>query len=270
MCVCVCVVRIVCMHAYVHVHAWLHAFSLYIVYMHTYHRLSNTRDGGRQKHLGRSSKTSRTDRREKSAVDFVMGQVLKRGGMLELHKLGTLLNQKHPEMKKKVGKLRAFLDRHANRLRVISSHDANGSPSDFVMLSEQSAVREGRLQAKRLKKNASTSRGIARGGQAQKLARSVHGKSRESQLEKLHRRADDADPVNMPWDGESSEEFMLGRSDRIARASGARKHAQTKKWSRSAGGGFWKENYKGLRRSLDMDDDDGLDLSDSHLPIGTL
>ena len=57
-------------------------------------------------------------------------------GMLELHELGTLLNQKHPEMKKKVGRLRAFLDKHKAHLRVVTSHDVNGTPSDLVLLKD--------------------------------------------------------------------------------------------------------------------------------------
>ena len=90
------------------------------------------------KALRRQGKAARS---RQMALDFVLREVVHNGGMMELYKLGALLNQKHPEMKKKVGKLRAFIEKHRQHLRVIRSQDANGSPDDFVMLTEQAVRR---------------------------------------------------------------------------------------------------------------------------------
>ena len=117
--------------------------------------------------------------------------------MLELHELGTLLNQKHPEMKKKVGRLRAFLDKHKAHLRVVTSHDVNGTPSDLVLLKDSPGflkkirtLHASERQGDRGRRHASTRGGGHTGGS-------------KGLLSKLRARAR-ADACDVEWDDLSS------------------------------------------------------------------
>jgi hypothetical protein len=118
--------------------------------------------------------------------------------MLELHELGTLLNQKHPEMKKKVGRLRAFLDKHKAHLRVVTSHDVNGTPSDLVVLKDSPGF---------LKKirtlHASVRQGDRGGRHASARGGGGHTGGSRGLLSKLRARAR-ADACDVEWDELSS------------------------------------------------------------------
>jgi hypothetical protein len=197
-----------------------------------------------------------------TALQFVLQQITNFGGMMALHKLGTLLNQKHPEMKRKVGKLRSFLAKHPSFLRVISSHDVNGSPEDFVMLTDSSASKVGRSRTLR----GAQDRGKGRKAGQASVRKSKKKGSRRSTLERLNGRSARGDPCNLFW-GDS----VSGESE--AQVFGARARAESRKGAgrqRTSGSAeFWRQNRRGLSRALSMDDGYGIS-SDSDLPIGTL
>jgi hypothetical protein len=119
--------------------------------------------------------------------------------MLELHELGTLLNQKHPEMKKKVGRLRAFLDKHKAHLRVVTSHDVNGTPSDLVLLKDSPGF------LKKIRTLHASERLADRGGGRRASARGGGGRTGGSKglLSKLRARAR-AGAGDVEWDELSS------------------------------------------------------------------
>ena len=231
------------------------------------------------KALRRQGKAARS---RQMALDFVLREVVHNGGMMELYKLGALLNQKHPEMKKKVGKLRAFLEKHRQHLRVIRSQDANGSPDDFVMLTEQAVRRayassNGGREGSRAGDfgDGSWRVGLEDGGEGRgsqgshsTMARGRRKRTKSktgwesSPLSKLHGKSrKDGDPCNYQWDERSSSET-------------ATRQTRGKDGRRGGGGGgggtSWRATRRGLQRALGTNPD-SFDLSsESDLPIGVL
>lgn len=197
------------------------------------------------------------------ALEFVLCEVVRNGGMMELYKLGALLNQKHPEMKKKVGKLRAFLEKHRQHLRVIRNQDVNGSPDDFVMLTDRAI---GHAYASSNGGSKASGASISRG---QKKRSKSKASWDSSPLSKLHGKSrKEGDPCNYQWDDLSSSEMTYRRTpSKKGRRSGGG-------WARGGGGGdggggaSYRATRRGLQRALATRNFDS--SSESDLPIGVL
>jgi hypothetical protein len=233
------------------------------------------------KALRRQGKAARS---RQMALDFVLREVVHNGGMMELYKLGALLNQKHPEMKKKVGKLRAFIEKHRQHLRVIRSQDANGSPDDFVMLTEQAVRRAyassngGRVYTGNRagdfgdgswRVGLEDGGGVRGGSQGSRstIARGRRKRTKSktgwesSPLSKLHGKSrKEGDPCNYQWDERSSSETTTIKRGKDGRRGGGG----------GGGGTSWRATRRGLQRALGTNPD-SFDLSsESDLPIGVL
>ena len=217
-----------------------------------------------------------------SALQFVVQQVANHDGMLELHKLGTLLNQKHPHMKKKVGKLRTFLSKHSSHLRIVTSHDVNGAPSDFILLTGTSLPAKASSSASPSSKGGRCARERAfPGGKASRAGKGrsakLGAKGLLAQLDarrrgKARRGGEGAyfsrdDPCHVPtWDHWSSSdgEGEGAFAGRAARSRHAAWSSSPKPKTRAEG---WNARRRSLQRALHADESC---FSDSDLPIGAL
>lgn len=217
--------------------------------------------------------SARSKKKQGSALDFVVQQVAKHDGMLELYKLGTLLNQKHPLMKKKVGKLRTFLSKHSSHLRVVTSHDVNGTPSDFVLLTGKSSFASdgGRRMApaqhsRHARQLSDGKRRKAKERRARKRGGSVLGNFQASEVRRGGSRRISCD---VPWEGwspsDEEEEGDLLDSRNLRRGM----HQRGQGWRNANAPSAPFRGRRSQHHAVGYDDD-SLELSDSDFPIGTL
>ena len=192
---------------------------------------------------------------------------------MELYKLGALLNQKHPDMKKQVGKLRAFLEKHRQHLRVIRSQDVNGSPDDFVMLTDQ-AIRHAYASSNGSSKKSGD--GMSRGQKrrSKRKAGWEGGRQVGTPLSKLNGKSrNEVDPCNYQWDESSSSTPRSMTSRSTPRKKGQRNGSERARRGGGGGGGRGTgRTYRATRRARGraLGTRNFYSSSESDLPIGVL